>query len=192
MLTAFIILFIIFVFLIIPVELVFNYRNFESPVKKVNLSWFFGIFSFEIYPKKYSTKEKKEVKTSSEKKKGMGFSKIRKILSNSKFTSKTYNTLQRLLRSVKPDLKKLYLKIGLEDPADTGMLWGIFGPLSGILYGFTDKDLTIEPDFLDPAFNIETQGNITIIPLEILLIAFGYIFSPVVLKTYWFDLRGTT
>ena len=192
MLTAFIVVFILFLLLIIPVEFIFNYKNFESPVKKVYLSWFFGILSFEIYPKKPSSNEKKEVKTRSEKKKGMSFSKIRKILGNGKFTGKTYNTIRRLLSSVKPDLKKLYLKIGLEDPADTGMLWGLIGPLSGVLYGFTHKDLLIEPDFLDPAFNVETEGKFTIIPLEILLIALGYILSPVVIKTYWFDLRSAS
>jgi len=192
MLTVFIILFILFLLLIIPVELVFNYKNYETPGKKINLSWFFGIVTFEIYPKKPSSKEKKEVKSRTEKKKGMGFAKIKKILGNIKFTIKTYNTIRKLLQSVKPDLKRLYIKIGLEDPADTGLLWGLMGPLSGVMYGFTNKDLVIEPDFLDPAFNVETQGRLTIIPLEILFIALGYIFSPIVLKTYWFDLRGTS
>jgi len=192
MLTAFIILFLIFLLLIIPVEFVFNYKNFENPVKKVILSWFFGIISFEVNPIKASSKEKKEVKPHSENKKGPGFSKIRKILGNSKFTGKTYNTVRRFLSSAKPKLNRFYLKIGLGDPADTGLLWGLIGPLSGILYGYADKDLVIEPDFLDPAFDVETEGKITIIPLEMLYIAFSYIFSPVVIKTYWFDLRGTS
>lgn len=192
MLTAFIILFLIFLLLIIPVEFVFNYKNFETPVKKVILSWFFGIISFEVYPKKTPSKGKKELKTRSEKKKGTGFSKIRKILGNSKFTAKTYNTVRRLLSSAKPKLNRLYLKIGLGDPADTGILWGLLGPLSGILHGYPDKDLVIEPDFLDPAFDVDTHGKITIIPLEIIFIAFSYIFSPVVLKTYWFELRGAS
>lgn len=192
MITAFIILFLIFLLLIIPVELIFNYKNFETPEKKVILSWLFGIISVEIYPKKTPPKGKEDLKPQSENKKGPGLSKIRKILSNRKFTGKTFNTVRRILSSAKPKLNRFYIRIGLGDPADTGILWGLIGPLSGILYGCPDKDLIIVPDFLDPAFDVDANGKITIIPLEIIFIALSYIFSPVVLKTYWFDLRETS
>jgi len=191
MLTAFIILFILLLLLLIPVDLSFKYKNFEGPVKKVRLSWFFGLISFKVYPKKASTKVKKEVIPPPEGKKGPGISKITKILGNRKFTSKTYNTIRSLLKSLKPNIDSFNLKLGLSDPADTGLLWGLMGPVSGMFYGFTDKDIYIEPDFLDPAFNLETEGKISIIPLETLIISVSYILSPTVIKTYWFDLKGT-
>jgi len=191
MLTAFILLFILFLLFIIPVEIVFNYRNFGNPVRRIKISWLFGIVSFPIYPNKTSSKTKKINESPKEKtQKGPGFSKLIKILRNGKFTEKTVNTGRQLLGSARAELSSFYLRLGLGDPVDTGILWGLLGPLSGIAYGFTNK-IQIEPDFLDAGFEIDTEGKVSIIPLEIIFIFLGYLLSPVVFKTYWLDIRSS-
>ena len=192
MLTAAVVLFILFFFLIIPVEAEFKFNNLNGDEKTVRLRALFGLLSKTVYPsdksESHKSKEKTEVKK--EKKSGSGRTKIISVLRNGKFLRKTVHTFKKLLFSIKPDLKHLHIRLGLDDPADTGIIWGLIGPVSGILYGFTEKAVIIEPDFLDPSLGLNTRGSISIVPLEILLILLCYLLSPTVIKTYWFDIRG--
>lgn len=190
MLAAYIIIFLFLFLLIIPVEIRFSYKNIDNPEKRAGLSLLFGLISFRIYPRKFAKPgmEKVKHKPPAEKHKG-GLSKIKKVIGNRKFLSITYSTLRRLLSSLKPSLSRFNLRFGIGDPADTGMLWGLMGPAAGTIYGLTDIEFNIVPDFLDSSFDLDTEGRITIIPIEILFISLGFLFSPTVLKTYWFDLR---
>ena len=190
MLTAAVVLFILFFLLIIPIEAEFKFNNLNGNEKRVNLKALFGLVSVALYPSLKSGKHKIKEKAANQKKSGPGFSKLISVLKNGKFLGKTLRTLKKLLISIKPDLNQFHFRLGLNDPADTGILWGLIGPLSGILYGFTEKDVIIEPDFLDPSLGLNTRGSLSIVPLEILYISLGYILSPTVIKTYWFDIRG--
>ena len=192
MLTAGVVLFILFFLLIVPIEAEFKFNNLNGSEKTVKLKALFGLLSKTVYTSDKSKiskpKEKAEVKK--EKKSGSGLSKIISLLQNGKFLRKTALTLKKLLSSIKPELKHFHFRLGLNDPADTGIIWGLIGPVSGIFYGFTEKEVVIEPDFLDPALGLDTRGSVSIVPLEILIILIGYLFSPTVIKTYWIDMRG--
>ncbi len=190
MLTAFIILLLIFLLLIIPAEIFFKFYNSGSQDRIIHLTILFGLFRFKIYPKNVPANEITKIKNSRKKSGRANAYKYSKLLRNSKLIDKTYNTIRSFLYSLKPSINYFYLRLGLADPSDTGLLWGIMGPISGILYAHVDKDLVIEPDFLETAFELQTEGKITIIPLEIIFISLGFLLSPTVIKSYWFDLRG--
>lgn len=192
MLTAVVVLFVLFFLLIIPIEAEFRFNNLSGNDKSVKLKAMFGLVSKTVYPSVKSEKHKSKESVVNDKKKktGPGFSKLTSVLRNGKFLGKTLGTFKKLLFSLKPDLKKFHLRLGLNDPADTGILWGLIGPLSGILYGYTEKDVFIEPDFLDPSLGLNTRGSLSIVPLEILYISLCYILSPTVIKTYLFEIRG--
>jgi hypothetical protein len=190
MLTAFIILFLIFLLLIIPVEIYFEFNNSGNSDRNIYLTILFGLFRFKIYTKNVPETKITKAKKSGGKSSRSDVYKYSKLLRNSKLLDKIYCSIRSFLYSLKPSINYFYLRLGLTDPADTGLLWGIMGPISGILYGLTDKDLVIEPDFLETAFELQTEGKITIIPLEIIFISLGFLLSPTVIKTYWFDLRG--
>jgi len=190
MLTTFIIFFLIFLLLIIPSEIYFEFNNSGNPDRNIYLTILFGLFRFKIYPKNVPATKITKAKKSGGKSSRSDVYKYSKLLRNSKLLDKIYCSIRSFLYSLKPSINYFYLRLGLADPADTGLLWGIMGPISGILYGLTDKDLVIEPDFLETAFELQTEGKITIIPLEIIFISLGFLLSPTVIKTYWFDLRG--
>ena len=193
MLTAAVVLFILFFLLILPIEVEFNYNNLNADEKTVRLRALFGLLSKTVYPsdKSESHKRKEKAEVKKEKKSGSGPSKIISVLRNGKFLRKTVHTFKKLLFSIKPELKHFHIKLGLNDPADTGIIWGLIGPLSGVLYGFSEKEVVIEPDFLDQSLGLNAEGSISIVPLEILLILLCYLLSPTVIKTYWLDIRGT-
>ncbi len=70
------------------------------------------------------------------------------------------------------------IRIGLGDPADTGQLWSIVGPVAGILANSKEVVLEIEPEFFDATFELDGSGNIGIVPLQLIYLIFGVLLSP--------------
>jgi len=56
--------------------------------------------------------------------------------------------------------------LGLDDPADTGLLWACIGPISNIFANLYVPDIYIEPNFMAEIFYIEGKGEIRVIPIE--------------------------
>ncbi len=73
---------------------------------------------------------------------------------------------------------KLRVRIGLGDPADTGQLWAVIGPVSGILAGTQAASFEFEPEFYETVFELDSSGSIRLVPLQILYLTIGLLLSP--------------
>ena len=80
------------------------------------------------------------------------------------------------------------MRLGLGDPADTGRLWAVVGPVNAIARS-RGADIRIEPDFLEPVLEIQADGHVAIVPLRILLLATGFVLSPPAIRA-WRALGG--
>lgn len=78
---------------------------------------------------------------------------------------------------------QINLRIGLGDPADTGMLWGVIGPMAGMLKNVHDCAITLEPDFFDIAFDVKGSGKIRFYPLQLIFLTLGLLMSPKIWRT---------
>ncbi len=83
-------------------------------------------------------------------------------------------------RAIKKRNVNLHVRIGLGDPADTGQLWSVVGPVSGMLANANNVSIEIEPEFLAATFELNSSGSIRIIPLQIFSLTIGLLLSPVV------------
>lgn len=88
-----------------------------------------------------------------------------------KFISDLWNAIQ------KKDVN-LHIRLGLGDPADTGRLWAIVGPIAGILKNMKEARVEIEPEFMDTMFELDGSGTIRLIPLQIIYLAITLLLSP--------------
>lgn len=75
------------------------------------------------------------------------------------------------------------MHIGLDDPAATGQLWAIMGPLAGMFAGQRGTCLVIEPVFHESRFDFDSSGNIRVMPLKLIAIVLSFLLSPTVWKT---------
>jgi hypothetical protein len=82
--------------------------------------------------------------------------------------------IRGILSSVRLDRLTLAGRIGLDDPADTGQVWGLLVPLIQILRG-PRRRIDLAPDFSGPCLDLEATGEIAILPLR--LIRAGAIFA---------------
>lgn len=86
--------------------------------------------------------------------------------------------------------KNIYLccRLGLSDPADTGRLWSVIGPLSGLVKNLQSMTIKIEPEFINEGIEIESHGNFRLVPLQLITIILAFIFSATTLRA-WQTLR---
>jgi len=85
------------------------------------------------------------------------------------------NATERALQKKDVNLR---VRVGLGDPADTGQLWAIVGPMAGILANVQQASIEIEPEFFDATFQVNSSGNIRLIPLQMIYLTAGLLLSP--------------
>ena len=132
-------------------------------------------------------KKKLQVKT----KKRKQFGNVRNIialLKQSAFSRRFIRFIKDILRATHARDLYLRLRIGLGDPADTGRLWGLLGPIAGILTNLRPAEVRIEPEFTDPVLEVESHGEFHLIPLQFIGLATAFVVSPATLNA-WFTLR---
>ena len=192
LLTILVLFFIIFI-LIIPVDVVFTFNNLENKKSDVVINLLFGLIHFQLFPKKQKEKKAEAIPIKTpKKKKRFSSGNILKLAIDEKFIGKLTVFLKRILRSIKFKIDNIYIRLGLDDPADTGMLWGLVGPSSALLKYYCQNNVLIEPEFQDSALDIDTKGKVSIIPLEIVTISLVFIFSPTTVKAFWLSFAGGT
>ena len=95
----------------------------------------------------------------------------------------------RFLRDIWQSIRKqnltLRVRIGLDDPADTGRLWAVVGPIAGMLTMVKDASIEIAPEFTDAVFELDSSGKIRVVPLQMIYLAFGLLLSP----SFWRGLK---
>lgn len=80
-------------------------------------------------------------------------------------------------------------RIGLDDPADTGLLWSVLGPLHAGIATLPVVQVHVEPEFQEPTFVAEGSANIRVIPVRLIVAAIAFFISPVTLRAVWAAVR---
>lgn len=76
--------------------------------------------------------------------------------------------LQTALGSLHWSDLRLHLRLGLDDPADTGRLWALLGPVGAALSSLRTAEIAIEPDFVEPTLDFDAQGCLVLVPLQVI------------------------
>ena len=76
----------------------------------------------------------------------------------------------------------LHGRVGLGDPADTGQIWAIIGPITAMLHNIRSAHIRIEPEFIDATLELESRGRIRLVPLQLCYLTLGLLLSPPILR----------
>ena len=168
--------------LAIPVTLMFQVSWQQALQSDIKLIWLFGLVRIQLpssqaktTPKKDSTKPAKtgHVKRSPRKKRNV-FAAVRQKA----FRQRIFRYIRDFWRAIQKNKLNLRVRVGLGDPADTGQLWAFVGPIAGLLTTIQHTTISIEPEFFDATFELDSNGNIRIIPLQLLYITAALLLSP--------------
>ncbi len=94
------------------------------------------------------------------------------------FRRRIVRFISDLWRAIHKEDVSLHVRMGLGDPADTGQLWAIVGPIAGSLATVQGAAIAIEPEFSDSTFELNSAGSIRLIPLQLIYMTIALLLSP--------------
>lgn len=169
--------------LAIPVAL--DFRVEGVPIRnELRLGWAFGLVNVRL--REPSTVEAPEEVETAREKKVRSRSNPMAALRQAEFRQRLFRFARDLWRAVEKEDFRFYARLGTGDPAETGQLWALLGPVSGVLRTTRGAVIEVEPDFEDARLEFSGSGRVTIVPLEILGIVLALAVSPPI----WRGLRA--
>ena len=170
--------------LAIPVDLAFSVRRHEGrQTSRGTLRWLFGLVRLRLGKPKVRTRPEPECpKVRRRHPKLGGVRRVKAMLRIEGFGWQLLRLAQDLLRRIRIRDLSLKIRLGLDDPADTGRLWAVVGPLAGILTLPSVARVTLEPEFTSEALELDGRGRIRIIPLQLLFLMLVFALSPNTLR----------
>lgn len=183
MLTAAIVfLLVLIAILTIPVTLMYQVSWQQAFQGTIKLQWLFGLVCLQLplFQPKASFPKSNEVMQEVNSKKESSWKKLNPIaaIQQKPFRQRSIKFIRDFWYVIHKQNVRLYIRIGLGDPADTGQIWAIAGPVSGILANYQEASIEIEPEFIDKIFELDSSGNIRVIPLRIIYLTIGLLLSP--------------
>lgn len=169
--------------LAVPVSLRFRIHWRETLQEDVRLIWGFGLIRVRIPLKKVvaAPHEQKRVRRRARATRPN----VLDALRDRSFRRRVMRFAGDLLRSVQKKNVRLRLRVGLDDPAETGWLWAVLGPTAGFAAMLRDISIRLEPEFLEPAFELDTSGTIRLIPIYAIGLTLLLLLSP----AFWRGMR---
>ena len=177
---------VIILILCIPFNAVLHIGVYGRPKFQVRLVWLFGLVSKEVTKGKKRPEEEKGV-TEGKRKPGKRKIKARTIFQILR-TKGLLKQLKRLLQDILKQLKirdlKANLRIGLDDPADTGLLWALIGPATFFLGSSRVHEIRVQPSFEDEAvFEGYLHGAVRLVPIQLAIPFLRFVFSLAAIRT---------
>ncbi len=184
----------VFLLLAVPVAVDFRVEGTDSLSGQAGVRWMFGLVRIRIpFPRGGAPGRKSEEESRATRARdgsgprGRGRS-VLAALRQSAFRGRVYRLAGDLVRAIHVRRVRLRMRLGLGDPADTGLLWALLGPVNAVAQ-WRNADVRIEPDFLDPVLEFHAEGGVEIVPLRFVILAIGFAISPPTIRA-WRTLRG--
>jgi len=181
--------------LAVPVSVDFRVQGMEPLNGRVGVRWMFGLVKLRLpFPRAGEPRRSREEEPTAARDvdgsapHGRGRN-VLAALRQAAFRRRIHRLVRDLVRAVHVQRVHLLMRLGLGDPADTGRLWALVGPVNAVAR-WRDVDIRIEPDFLEPVLEFEADGRVEIVPLRFVVLAVGFAFSPPTLRA-WRTLRGS-
>jgi hypothetical protein len=172
--------------LCVPLDLELDLDTHRRPKFRTRLVWLFGLLRKEIgRRKKEPEKEEPEKKAPAEKekRKGPGDKKtgVRFVFDLLR-TRGLMGQIKRLVRDIlgRIEVRNLLakLRVGLGDPADTGLMWALIAPGTFLFNPSFPHRLEVEPSFEDePTLEGYLHGTARVVPIRLVAPSLTFVFS---------------
>ena len=164
----------------IPLDLRLHIDTYGRPRFRMRLSWLFGLVNKEITKKEKKPEDKKKAakleQKPKEKRPGariiLEILRVKGLLRQIKILLKDILRLPRI-RAIEADLK-----VGLGDPADTGLLFAFIGPAASFLGSSFRNVIKVQPSFTDDAIlEGSLYGALRLRPFQVINPLLRFVFS---------------
>jgi hypothetical protein len=157
----------------VPVDLSFRVQNSPSWRVVGVIRWLFGVVKYPLAPgggrRKHEHKRRKTLR-----KRRLKFG---RLVREAAFRRRFPRFVQDVIASIQLLDFRARLRLGFEDPADTGLLWALVGPLM-VFLRHTNIDLDVRPEFSESRMEIDLQGLVRVTPARLAWVLAVFALSP--------------
>ncbi|MDE2825662.1 MAG: DUF2953 domain-containing protein [Gemmatimonadota bacterium] len=194
--------------LAIPVTITFSVVRREDLSGRITFGWLFGLLRVTPSLSTGAARKRKRrrpdrtpaesdepggteapsARTSADRKadgKRASWERLRRVLKTQGFVRGVLRFLRDMARCVRFVSLHVAGRFGLDNPCDTGRLWGTFCALTGFLHGADRVRLRVEPDFDEAVFELDGRGEIRVIPVTLFLPFIRFVLAPATLRAAW-------
>jgi len=170
-------LFILLVFSI-PVDMAFNFGGPGAARSRMRVGWLFGLLGKEFGGRRKKPKEPAPER----KKKRRSMKPLLSLLMTKEIARGLLKLSRRILSGVRVRHLDARLRIGLDDPADTGMLYSALWPVLIPLTYNTSAKVRMEISFEEPVLDLTASGRIRVFPIQMVWSVLLFALSPAGLR----------
>jgi hypothetical protein len=160
--------------LAIPVDVAFNLEKDEGFKPRVRVKWLFGLVGKDMGDRKkppeeerLAEKKPKKEKPKKEKKKKRNIKPVLAVLRTRGLFRKLLLFIRGVFQTLSVRHLRLSLRVGLGNPADTGLLLALIGPTMVHAAPFSKVDIQLEPDFYEASIRGHCEADIRAVPLRL-------------------------
>ena len=166
----------------VPIDLAFSVKKTDSFRSRARVSWLFGLVGKELTGEgKGPEGAKKKAEQPKETKRRIPrFALV--FMKSGGLRRNLMKLLWRLLRAIKIREMNINVKVGLGDPADTGVLLALVNPVMFGLASSSPLNFNVEADFQEATFQGRGAGPIRIVPIRFVPPILMFLLSP---STIW-------
>jgi len=160
----------------VPLDLAFHLDVHGRTRSSLKLVWLFGLLSKELGRRKKAKPKKAKPKKAKEKKKGAGIA--IKILRTKGSLKQIKVLVTDVFNSLSIRQLRANFRIGLDNPADTGLLFAVIGP-TFVFFSSSDRySINIRPSFENEAI-LEgyMQAVARLLPIRLVIPLLKFVFS---------------
>ena len=172
------ILLLIVLVLSVPVDLTFDFRAGGDGKAVLRVEWLFGLVGKGLLPRRKPEKLKKVKKPKKGKRRDLrSFLSYMALVRTRGVVPAVIRLVRRIVGSFRIRQLNADLRLGLDDPADTGILYGVLWPAFALPVTFGFATLRMEPVFDSPTFEATLQGKVRVFPAEMVANVLRFVFS---------------
>ena len=168
-----IVLFIILI-LSIPIELAFDTSR---PGAKARVGWAFGLLWKDVGGKK-----KKPERPKKKKKGGPGAKVLLDFLATRRNVSGLLKLARRMIGGIRVKQLDAHLRMGLDDPADSGILYSVIWPILIPLNHIGSSNVRMDIRFEEAILDFTGKGHVRVVPAQMIWAVLLFGLSPAGLR----------
>jgi hypothetical protein len=164
----------------VPLDVVLYVDVYGRPKFRMRLTWLYGLVNKEIAKKEKKPEEKKKTVRGKRKprKRGPGARTILEILRTRGLLGQIKLLLKGIIRLTRIKEFAADFKVGLGDPADTGLIFALIGPATFFVGSSFPNKIKVQPSFTDEAIlEGSLHGTLRVRPIQIIPPVLRFVFS---------------
>ena len=169
--------------LCVPIDMALHVDGHGMPKFQLRLSWLFGLVDKEITRGKRQPEVKKEVEAKRKPgKRRWGIRGIFEILKARGLLGQSYDLVKGILSRLRIRNLVVDLRIGLDNPADTGLLFAVIGPALAFLNLRFPHQIRVQPSFEEAVLEGYSDGRVRLQPIQLVTPFLKFAFSPAAIR----------